>query len=201
MKYCIEPVPAFAVGNPRRSIMSRRARRFPLNNHRVFAVLLAVALGVGVSLGQVTSAQPPVKAAPNPFLRIFGNGAWWTSLPDDAKDTFVDGYITAMSRVHDMLARLCTEEAKNLKTGAQFEADMKTALNECVDAEFFDFSVDERLDRQKVRNGIDEFYKDSQNARIPIDFAMEYVKDVLKGRKAPRELEDQLKGWRSSPNK
>jgi hypothetical protein len=169
-----------------------------LTNHRVLTVLLSVALGVSASSGQATNNPPPTKAAPNPFLRMFGNGAWWASLPDDAKDTFVDGYITAMSRVHDMLARLCTEGAKTLKPGAQFEADMKTALNECVEAEFFDFGVDERLDRQKVRNGIDGFYKDSQNTRIPIDFAMEYVKDVLKGRKAPRELEDQLKDWRGS---
>jgi hypothetical protein len=97
--------------------------------------------------------------------------------------------------------RLCTEGTKTIKPGAQFEADMKVALNKCVEAEFFDFGVDERLDRQKVRNGIDGFYKDSQNTRIPIDFAMEYVKDVLKGRKAPRELEDQLKDWRGSLNK
>jgi len=151
-----------------------------------------------VALGQITSAQTSAKPAPNPFLRMLGNGAWWTNLPDESKDTFVDGYVTAMSHVHNMLARLCAEGMKTLKPGAQFDADMKTALNSCVDAEFFDFGVDERLDRQKVKNGIDGFYKDSQNTGIPIDFAMEYVKDVLKGKKAPRELEDQLRGWRTS---
>ena len=151
-----------------------------------------------MALGQITNAQPPAKPAPNPLLRILGNGAWWTNLPDESKDTFVDGYVTAMSRVHDMFARLCADGMKTLKPGAQFDADMKAALNECTDAEFFDFGIDERLDRQKVKNGIDEFYKDSQNTRISIDFAMEYVKDVLKGKKAPRELEDQLKGWRAS---
>jgi hypothetical protein len=163
-----------------------------LTNHRIFALLLTATLGVGVALGQATTAQPS-KAAPNPFLRLAGNGVWWTSLAVDTKDTFVDGYVTAMSRVHDMLAAQC---AKGMQ-----ESDGKAAMAFCVNADFFDFGNDERLDRQKVRNGIDDFYKESLNTRIPIDYAMAYVKDTLKGKTTPRELEDQLIRWRSLVNK
>lgn len=28
---------------------------------------------------------------PNPFLRVLGNGQWWTALPTDNKDIFLDG--------------------------------------------------------------------------------------------------------------
>lgn len=170
-------------------------------NRYIFALLLTITLGVGTALGQATTAQPPAKAAPNPFLRLAGNGVWWASLADAIKDNFVDGYVTAMSRVHDMLDAQCGEAMKTLHPGAQFDADWKTALAFCVNAEFFDFGIDERLDRQKVKNGIDDFYKEPLNTRIPIDYAMEYVKDTLKGKKAPREMEDELKGWRSTMNK
>jgi hypothetical protein len=155
------------------------AAEAPLTNRR-FALLLAVTLGVvGAALGQATTAQPPSKAAPNPFLRLAGNGVWWASLADDTKDTFIDGYVTAMIRVNHMVAAQCADGMKNLHPGAQFDAEMTTAMALCVTAEFFDFSIDERLDRQKVRNGVDDFYKDSQNSRIPIDYAMAYVKDTL----------------------
>jgi hypothetical protein len=172
-----------------------------LTNRRILSLLLAVTLGTGVALGQATSAQPPAKAAPNPFLRLAGNGVWWVSLADDVKDNFVDGYVTAMVLVNHMVAAQCADDMKNLHPGAQFDAEMKTAMALCVNAEFFDFNIDERLDRQKIRNGLDDFYKDSQNSRIPIDYAMAYAKDTLKGKKAPRELEDELKGWRSMINK
>jgi hypothetical protein len=172
-----------------------------LINRHIFALLLTITLGAGTALSQATTPQPPAKAAPNPFLRLAGNGVWWASLADDAKDIFVDGYVTAMVRVNHMVAAQCADGMKNLHPGAHFDAEMKTAMALCVNADFFDFSIDERLDRQKVRNGVDDFYKDSQNSRIPIDYAMAYVKDMLKGKRAPRELEDELKGWRSTMNK
>lgn len=146
---------------------------------------------------QATTAQPPAKDA----LRLVGNGVRWTSLEDSTKDTFVDGYVMAMIRVNHMVAAQCASDMKNLHPGAQFDAEMNAAMALCVNAEFFDFSIDERLDRQKVKNGVDDFYKDSQNSRIPIDYAMAYVKDTLKGKRAPRELEDELKGWRSTLSK
>ena len=172
-----------------------------MTNHRVFALLLVVTLGVSIALCQTTTAQPPAKAAPNPFLRLAGNGVWWASIPDDTKDTFVDGYLTAMARVNHMIAAQCANDMQNLHPGPQFEAEWKTATALCVNANFFDFSFDDRLNQQKVRSGLDDFYKDAQNIHIPIDFAMMYVKDVLKGKTAPRELEDQLKGWRSTMSK
>jgi hypothetical protein len=162
-------------------------------SNRIFALLLVMTLGVNVTSGQ--TATQPTKV--DPFLRLEGNGVWWVSLTDDVKDNFVDGYVTAMVRVNHMIAAQIPQDAKDLHPGAQFDAKMKTIMVLSVNAEFFDF-IDERLDRRKVRNGVDEFCKDSQNSRIPIDYAMAYVKDTLKGLRAPRELEDELKGWREA---
>ena len=164
-------------------------------------VMLLVLAGSLVAQSAPTPSQTPAKTAPNPLLRLFGNGAWWTNLPDDVKDTFVDGYITAMAHVNFIVAHECADARNNLKPGPKFDADMQTAMALCATAEWWDFSVDERLDRQKVKNGIDAFYKDPQNTRITIDYAVEYTRDELKGRMSPRQLEDELKEWRQLVNK
>lgn len=56
---------------------------------RRVALFLALAMGLGPAQGQTTSGKTfkMATATPNPFLRMFGNGQWWTSLSDDAKDS------------------------------------------------------------------------------------------------------------------
>lgn len=56
-------------------------------------------------------------------------------------------------------------------------------------------------DRAKLVAGVDDFYKDSLNTRIPIEFALQYVRDTLNGKNAPRDLEKQLDEWRVTLNK
>lgn len=92
--------------------------------HRGFVFLLAVALAVGIAQGQTSevSKQQPVKSAPNWFLRLFDDGRWWTTLPDDTKKTFVDGYTTGMSQAYLYVHGLCMNRMHELKPGPQFDA-------------------------------------------------------------------------------
>lgn len=166
-----------------------------MTNHRIFALLLAITLGV--ALGQVPSTQSPTKAVANPLLRILGNGVWWTSIPDDSKDTFVDGYVTGMGRAYFYTHGVCVQDKNKLKPGPQFDAEMTAVLNECVLAESFDFDVD----RRQLSTGVDEFYKDSRNMRIPVTLALEHTRDRLKGKKSAEELDDDLRTWRNAVNK
>ena len=69
-------------------------------------------------------------------------------------------------------------------------------MNLRVLAEFFDYGVGV----QKLSDGLDEFYKDSENTRIPVQFAIQYVRDQLNGKRAPREL-NELADWRKIINK
>jgi len=48
---------------------------------------------------------------------------------------------------------------------------------------------------------VDKFYKDPQNTYIRRELALQYVRDTLNGKNAPRDLERQLKEWREIVNK
>lgn len=165
--------------------------------------LLAVLSGISIAHGHESGGQQqlPVKAAlpaaasssvSNPFLRVFGNGQWWSTLSDDAKDTFVDGYTTGMAHAYLYTHGFCVDHAHELKPGPQFETQINAAMNLCLLAETFDFDVDGR----KLVSGIAEFYKDPQNILIPIQYALGFVRDKLKGKKSAKEMGDELKEWR-----
>jgi hypothetical protein len=145
-----------------------------------------VLLGTGMMYGQ---------SADGNILRQLSNGEWWTGLPAHAKVNFVEGYTAAMTRANQVTHSLCTNNAKNAPTDGQLNAT--PAMDLCVIAESFDFN----LDRHNLVHGIDEFYKDSRNTRIPIDSAIEYVRDKLRSKKSAKELEDELTRWRNIVNK
>jgi hypothetical protein len=54
-------------------------------------------------------------------------------------------------------------------------------MNLCRIGALFDFEFEER----DLRAGIDEFYKDSQNVPVPIDSALQHVRDILKAKRPP----------------
>ena len=169
-----------------------------MTNYRVLALLLALTLAGEMAAAQATAAQGPAKAAPNPFLRLLANGVWWASLPDDAKDAFVDGYSTAMGDAHYLMTGMCKLRTKAIQPKAnseQFNAEVKGVLDLCMIGQEFDFEVG------SLRAGVDEFYKEPQNTRIPIRDALSYARDKLKGNKPAQELENQLKDWRNTVNK
>ena len=139
----------------------------------VFAFLIVAALGAGLAQEESKSNQQPVKIVP-------GNGQWWMSLPDGGKDSFVTGYRVAMLRASTTLGNECAAGIKNLKTPVQ-DADITSAWNLCRIGALFDFEFEER----DLRAGIDEFYKDSQNVHVPIDIALQHVRDILKAKRPP----------------
>lgn len=150
-----------------------------------FALLLLLVLGTGIGGGQSENQDP--------FFRLLGNGLWWTKLPPNAKVNFVDGYTTAMAKVNHTAHGLCMALAKDSKNMDQ----LMGSDNLCEIAREFDFGVD----KEKLVDGLDDFYTDSQNTRLPIDIAMEYERDKLKGDTAPNELLKKLEGWRKIVNK
>jgi hypothetical protein len=86
------------------------------------ALILMVTLGTAMAHEQA--------ATPNPFLRLFGNGQWWTSIPAETKENFVDGFTTAMERVNQVSQSLCKQNVNDISPGdphfdAKFQGAMK----------------------------------------------------------------------------
>jgi hypothetical protein len=158
-------------------------REVPLNSHRVFTLLLAVVLvGVGSAQDRGAGGQQPLVNAAVPR-----NAHWWTSLSDDTKNTFLDGYTAAMSHVSNRLFSECADKMK--KITSKITSDGRTVpiapspdaagnitqiWNLCVLGGSFDFGIEQR----DLRNGVDEFYKDAQNSHVPIDVALRHVRDI-----------------------
>jgi hypothetical protein len=156
-----------------------------LNSHRVFTLLFVVVLvGVGSAQGQGADGQePPVKIAER-------DARWWASLSGDAKSTFLGGYSAAMSHVSNTLFAECADKMKKITSKITPDGRVVTIVptpdapvsqiwDLCVLAGSFDFG----FEQQDLRNGVDEFYKDTQNSQVPIDVALRHVRDILQSKR------------------
>lgn len=151
-------------------------------------------------LAAMVMGQDLPKAPDQAFLRFLGNGLWWTRLSAETKNAFVDGYTTAMNTVSQRTHFVCMKMAKDAKDSGpsqQFWADMQSSMALCDVAKLYDFGVD----TTELERGLDDFYLDSQNVRVPIDFALEYARDKLKGDTTPNDLQKKLDEWRKIVNK
>jgi hypothetical protein len=149
-------------------------------------------------VGEKTAA--PSKPAPplNPSLfKLFGNyGGWWNYISEAEKDAFIDGYTSAMSRANSLTVAMCQSKMKEVQPGAtSFNEKFYGAVDLCFVGQTFAFKVDKPLKPQ-----LDEFYKEPLNVRIPAEFAMEYVRDEIVGKKTAGQLLDELNDWRKVLN-
>jgi hypothetical protein len=162
---------------------------------------LALLLSPIALLGQSTNpptSQAPTQSDSNPFLRALNNGTWWNGISAQQKRDFVDGYVAAMASVRRMLLGLFNDHKKQLvATDPQFQARMDALLNLTTLAEYYDYD----LDLTKFVAGVDDFYKDPLNAHIRVELALQYARDTLNGKNAPRDLEKQLNDWRERVNR
>jgi len=144
------------------------------------------------------AGQSPTKPNRNPWLRIANNGAWWNTLSQESKADFVDGYVSAMANVHQMLIGVLKLNTKEMTPGPKFDAQMSAIIQLGVIAERYEY---EEVGREKLLSGVDTFYKEPLNKLIPVEFAFEWERDTLNGKVAPRELQKQLDDWRATMNK
>lgn len=132
--------------------------------------------------GQEPDGQGPAKAA------AVRDARWWTGLSVDAKNTFLDGYTAAMSRVSNSLFTECAEKMKKIQSKIMSnprtvlpQGEVTQSWNLCVLGGSFEFGFEQR----DLRIGVDEFYKDTKNSHVLIDVAMQHVRDVLQKTKRP----------------
>jgi hypothetical protein len=132
--------------------------------------------------GQGPNGQESVKAA------VPKDALWWTGLSGEAKNTFLEGYTAAMSRVSNRLFTECADKMKKFQSKIMSdpraasslpEGEVMQSWNLCVLGGSFDFGFEQR----DLRNGVDEFYKEAQNSHVPIDVALQHVRDVLESKR------------------
>jgi hypothetical protein len=126
------------------------------------------------------------------------DGEWWSRISLEARWYFVLGYTNSMESVRRTLLALYKDGTKDLAPGdPQFKARSDALISLAGLAEHYDYDVDFK----KLVDGVDEFYKDPQNTYIRRELALQYVRDTLNGKNAPRDLEKQLNEWRKIVNK
>ena len=162
---------------------------------RLAAMVLLVTLG-GAAQTEPPTATPQSKPeqVPQGMKKVLGDyGGWWEDLSDQARDSFVDGYTTAMQKARFLTHNECMKNAKSVQPGPEFNAKLQESLKLCAVSEAFDYKAGISL-----RVGLNRFYNNSLNARIPPEFAMEYVRDEIMRTKTTGELLEELIGWRKA---
>ncbi len=146
---------------------------------------------------KVAAPSKPEQSLSPALFKAFGNyGGWWSSISGAEKDAFIDGYTTAMSRATSLTIGLCQSKTKEAQPGAAcFDEKFYGGMDLCFVGNEFAFNVDKPL-----KPKLDEFYKEPLNFRIPIDFAMMYVRDEMAGKKTAGQLLDELNDWRKALN-
>jgi len=105
-----------------------------------------------------------------------GTGKWWVRLSDEARNRFIERYTKAMDHVMSDLVTACAEEVKSLPRNGIDDVDAISSMTLCKISSSFDFNFGTH---KELREGIDEFYKDSANLTVPIDIALQRVRDAL----------------------
>jgi len=166
-----------------------------------FLTLLLFSATLREHLKSQETSQSVAKSGKNTLMRSLNNGAWWNTLSPDSKSDFVDGYVSAMADVHQMLMAIVKQNSKELTPGdpkLKFDTQMSATIQLGVIAERYEY---EEVGRTKLLAGMDSFYKEPLNKLIPIEFAFAWERDTLNGKVAPRDLQKQLDEWRATMNK
>ncbi len=161
---------------------------------RLAVIVLLMTLGAAAQTEAPTAPPPPPQPPQvSPAMKkVLGDYAgWWQAISDEAKDSFVDGYTTAMLKAQLLTHNECMKDAKRVQPGPDSNAKLQESLKLCVVSEAFDYKGGIAF-----RIGLNRFYDNPLNITIPPEFAMEYVRDELMGNKTTGELLLELNEWR-----
>ena len=158
-------------------------RFFQLTIVVLFAAFLAQAQVYGPPKYGPQQESPDSDAARQAAARRaaeMGTGKWWVKLSDEDRDKFIERYAEAMNRVSSNLFTDCADGMKSWtpnhawKNGVR-EVDIMSNMILCKIGSSFDFN----FDRKEIREAVDEFYKDSTNLTVPVDVALQRVRETL----------------------
>lgn len=120
------------------------------------------------------------------------DGIWWSQMSPAFKLGWVSGYAKAMDLAGTLQMAACAAEMPMYQK--QFpDVDAKEILQKmCLSNEAFDY---DGITMGQFVEGIDTFFKDYRNKQLEVGWAIQYVRDEIKGKPA-QELEAEVATWR-----
>lgn len=120
------------------------------------------------------------------------DGYWWEKWDASFKLGWVSGYVKAMDLAGTIQMARCASEipmyAKDYPN-----VDPKVIMQKmCLSDTQFDY---ESITMGQFVAGIDAFYKDYRNKQLEVGYAIEYVRDSIKG-KSTQDLDAEVTLWR-----
>lgn len=132
---------------------------------------------------------PALRAAGNPEW----NGYWWESQPRAFKLGWVNGYAQAMDFAGSQALVECALNMQfyqaKFPNVSEKELYEKMCGNAGKDYDYHGIAFGQYVD------GIDTFYADFRNKQLEVGWAIEYVRDQIRGKPA-QELEAEVAAWR-----
>ncbi len=120
------------------------------------------------------------------------NGYWWLSSTPSYKLGWVSGYGMAMESAYTVQAVRCVATMPMYKKEYP-NTDPKVLMQTFCPSAEFDY---DGIAMGQFVDGMDAFYNDYRNKQLTVDFAIQYVRDSIKG-KSPQELEAEVTMWRA----
>ena len=144
--------------------------------NRFLQLTISALLASGFVHAQTAPKPESEKSAVARRAAEMGTGKWWVSLSDEARNRFIERYTKAMDHVMSDLYTACAEEVKSPPRSGTDDVDAMSSMTLCKIGSSFDFNFGTH---KELREGVDEFYKDSANLTVPIDVALQRVRDGL----------------------
>ena len=174
--------------------MFLRSRSFAIFKNCLWPFIFAF---VFLCLGRTESQTPSsgkandMKARPYSqrlLARGFGNvGRWWSLMGDNDKAAFMDGFILGMEKANQNAKNICEVMRQDLAK------DANISLKEMSQISFVCSTVTDTsdYDKESVKD-VDEFYAELPNQEIPVNYALEWLRDRARGSKTKEQLVDTL---------
>jgi hypothetical protein len=120
------------------------------------------------------------------------SGYWWANMNPSFKLGWASGYAKAMDSAGSIQMVTCAANMPMYQK--QFpNADPKVLMEKlCLSDKQFDY---DGITMGQFVDGIDAFYRDFRNKQLEIGWAIEYVRDEIKGKPAS-ELDTEINLWR-----
>jgi hypothetical protein len=120
------------------------------------------------------------------------NGYWWASMTPDFKLGWVAGYAKAMDEAYSSYMVMC---AGNLPLYAEKYPGVPSkdiVQKMCINTWSNDYHG---ISMGQFVDGMNAFYADYRNKQLEVAWAIQYVRDAIKGKPA-QELEAEVALWR-----
>jgi hypothetical protein len=117
------------------------------------------------------------------------NAYWWSASSPSFKLGYVYGYASAMDQAAIIEMGRCAGFVDMVKD----KYPGQNVFQKLCTTDAFDF---DGIAMGQFVDGVDVFYKDFRNKQLEVDFALQYVRDEIKGKSA-KDLDAELTAWRA----